>query len=181
MLTSLPDEWRSLAVEALKDELAGFDGWVLAGGCSVVRITGEDTRSHGDIDIGVFRSELEACLAVLGLGRVFLCVDGRHVVWTGGPVPAAVHDIWVTDRAGKFWALQVMVYDDEGDRVIYRRDRRISWAKRDHAIEVDGVRVLNPLVTVLFKTNKPHLEDKEAHDVSALIAHTAKAARRASG
>lgn len=173
-MSTLPTEWRPLPVEALKDELAGFDGWVLAGGCSVVRIIEKDTRAHGDIDIGVFRSELETCLAVLGRGRVFLCVDGQHREWMGEPVPVAVHDIWIADRAGKFWVLQVMVYDDEGDRVIYRRDRRISWAKRDHAVEVDGMRVLNPLVTVLYKTNKPAMEDKEVHDVMALIAHAAR-------
>ncbi|MBS0631706.1 MAG: hypothetical protein JSS11_07305 [Verrucomicrobia bacterium] len=173
-MNALPTEWRPLTVEALSGELNGFDSWVLAGGYSVARITGKDTRMHGDMDIGVFRSDLEACLAALGRGRVFLCLEGKHVAWVGGPVPAAVHDIWITDRAGKFWVLQVMVYDDEGDRVIYRRDRRISWAKRDHAIEVGGMRVLNPFVTVLFKTNKAQMEDKEVHDVMALIAYAAR-------
>jgi hypothetical protein len=174
-MSDLPTEWRPLAVEALAGELAEFRNWVLCGGYSVVRITGEDTRAHGDIDIGVFRSELAACLEALGRERVFLCLGGTHHAWQGGEVPADVHDIWITDRAKQFWVLQVMVFDDEGDRVVYRRDRRISWAKRHHAIEIGGVKVLNPLITVLFKTNKPHMEDKEAHDVMQLIAHAAEA------
>ncbi len=168
---SLPTVWRSLPVESLRTELSGFDAWVLGGGWSVVRITGADTRPHGDIDIGVFRSDLEACLTTLGRGRVFLCRDGSHHAWDGAKIPADVHDIWVTDLEGRYWVLQVMVFDDEGDRVIYRRDQRISWSKRHHAVEVDGLKVLNPLITFLFKANKPQMEDKEAHDLMRLIEH----------
>ena len=82
-------------------------------------------------------------------------------------------DIWITDRTRRFWVLQVMVFDDEGDRVIYRRDRRITWAKQHHSLEIGGIRVLNPMITFLFKTNKPHLEDKEVQDVMQLIRHLA--------
>lgn len=160
-----------MAVEALKVELTGFTDWVLCGGYAVARITGEDTRSHGDIDVGVFRSQLTQCLEVLGRERVQLCRDGAHVAWDGSAVPAEVHDIWITDRDRQFWVLQVMVFDDEADRVIYRRDRRISWPKVNHSIEVDGIRVLNPLVGFLFKTNKSRMEDKEVHDVMQLIKH----------
>lgn len=172
-MNSLPTEWRPLTLEGLKTEFAGFPDWVLCGGYAVARLTGEDTRSHGDIDVGVFRSQLTACLNVLGRERVFLCRDGTHHAWDGAEVPADVHDIWITDRAGAYWVLQVMVYDDEGDTVIYRRDRRLTWPKQYHSIELDGIKVLNPLITVLFKTNKPRLEDKEVHDVMKLIKHLA--------
>lgn len=170
-MSTLPTKWRPLPVERLKGELAGFDDWVLCGGYAVARLTGRDARPHGDVDIGVFRSQLEACLTVLGRGRVFLCRDGRHHAWDGAGIPAGVHDIRVTDLEGRYWVLQVMVFDDEGDRVIYRRDRRISWSKRHHAVEVDGLKVLNPLVTFLFKANKVQMEAKEAHDLMRLIAH----------
>lgn len=164
-------EWRPLPIDALAKELAGVSDWVLCGGYSVARITGRDTRSHGDVDIGIFRSQLHACLKVLGRERVFLCIDGRHQSWDGSGVPDAVHDIWVADRECRYWVLQVMVFDDEGDRVIYRRDRRISWLKRHHSMEIDGIKVLNPLITLLFKANKPQMEDKEVHDLMQLIAH----------
>ncbi|MEO6876621.1 MAG: hypothetical protein ABI222_17540 [Opitutaceae bacterium] len=163
-----------MPVAALKEELAGFPDWVLCGGYSVALITGADTRAHGDIDIGVFRSQLKDCLNALGRDRVQLCHYGAHEAWAGGEVPAEVHDIWITDRARRYWVLQVMVFDDEGGRVIYRRDQRISWAKKDHAIEVGGIRVLNPLITVLFKANKANMADKEAHDIMELIADAAK-------
>jgi len=172
-MKQLPTEWSPLQIEALKDELAGFSDWTLCGGHSVARITGEDTRSHGDIDVGVFRSQLSDCLNALGRDRVQLCQGGKHHAWDGGPIPDEVHDIWITDREQRYWVMQVMVYDDEGEEVIYRRDRRIRWAKRFHSIEIDGIKVLNPLITVLFKANKPTMEEKEVHDVMQLIKHMA--------
>lgn len=162
-------EWRTLALSAIQDEIPGFESWVLCGGYSVALWTGVDTRPHGDVDIGVFRSELAECLGRIGGDRVFLCRHGTHLPWDGGVVPQEVHDIWIADRTGKHWVLQIMVFDDEGERVFYRRDRRISWAKEHHCIEVAGMRVLNPFVTFLFKTNKTTMEEKEVHDVMQLI------------
>ena len=132
-------------------------------------ITGHDTRDHGDTDIGVFRSQLCDCLRVVGANRVFLCRNGAHERWSGRGVPEDVHDIWISDAEGSYWVLQVMVFDDEGDAVIYRRDRRIRWSKKHHSVSISGLRVLNPFITFLFKTNKTALEEKEIHDLVKLI------------
>ena len=169
-MSLLPEKWRPLALDKIQDELPGFENWVLCGGYSVALWTGVDTRSHGDIDIGVFRSELAACLNVIEPERVFICMRGSHCPWDGGEVPQEVHDIWIADRTKKHWVLQIMVCDDEDERVFYRRDRRLSWAKEHHSIEAGGIRVLNPFVTLLFKANKTTLEVKEVHDVMQLIA-----------
>src|SRR6266850_4003120 len=168
-MTRLPSIWRPLSVGAIKKELSGFNEWVLCGGHSVALIVGKDTRAHGDIDVGVFRSRLRDCLYTLGSERVFLCLRGVHHEWDGGNVPEEVHDIWIADKEREYWVLQIMVFDDDAERVYYRRDRRISWSKKSHAIEVDGIRVLNPFITVLFKSNKPALEEREIHDIMQLI------------
>jgi hypothetical protein len=47
-----------------------------------------------------------------------------------------------------------MVYDEDGDQVVYRRDTRIRWAKGAHSIIVRGVPVLHPVISLLFKLNK---------------------------
>jgi len=136
----------------------------------VALLTGSDTRSHGDTDIGIFRSQLAECLRIIGAERVFLCLRcGGHQAWNGRVVPPEIHDIWITDRAGDYWVLQVLVFDDEGDDVVYRRDRRIKWAKQHHFRTVDGLRLLNPFVTFLFKANKTSLQEKEVHDLIKLI------------
>ena len=164
-----PTEWRPLEIGRLAAELAGFADWGLCGGHSVALLTGEDTRSHGDIDIGVFCSQLGDCLRALGADRVFLCRQGAQHHWEGDAVPSDIHDLWITDASGRYWVMQLMVFDDEGGMVIYRRDRRVRWPKRCHHVRISGIQVLNPLVTLLFKANKARLEDKEVHDIVKLI------------
>ena len=165
--------WRPLAIEAIADVCGAFKDWVLCGGCSVALITGEDTRSHGDIDIGVYRSQLEECLHAIGRSQVFLC-QGDLVPWDGSAVPQAVHDIWISDKQHTCWIMQVMVYDDDGDRVIYRRNPGITWPKSCHSIQVHGMRVLNPYISFLFKANRAEMEPKEMHDLMKLIEHGAR-------
>jgi hypothetical protein len=165
----IPTAWRPLKVRAIQRELGGFQDWVLCGGHSVALLTGRDTRRHGDVDIGVFRSRAVSCLRVLGRERVFLCRNHRPVPWNGKDIPSNVHDIWIADWTGKHWVLQVMVFDDAGSNVIYRRDRRLRWPKSCHEVSVDGIRVLNPFVTFLFKANQAQLAAKEVHDLRKLI------------
>ena len=162
--------WQALPLAALQPELGPFEDWVLCGGHSVSLLTGRDERPHGDTDIGVLRSQLCECLSVFHPSRVFLCLDGQHHPWDGVDVPDEVHDIWIASDDLEHWVLQIMVFDDEGDTVIYRRDPRIHWPLENHFTVINGVRVLNPLVTFLFKANQMKLADKDAQDLSAMIA-----------
>ncbi len=162
--------WRPIAVEEIQSQLGSFRNWCLCGGKSLDWLIGRTTRPHGDTDIGLFRSNLGECLEQVGIGRVFLChPPGSFMPWNGGVVPEAVHDIWILDHTASHWILQIMVYDDEGDQVVYRRDTRIRWSKNSHSILVRGIPIVNPVVSTLFKLNKGKLEDKDCRDVQVLI------------
>src|SRR4051812_20701497 len=166
----MPSRWKPVALQDLQRSIGAFTDWTLCGGCSLDLILGAQIRSHGDIDIGVFRSALVSCLHAIGRERVFLCSSpGTQTPWDGESVPAAVHDIWVSDPPREHWVLQVVVFDDEGDKVMYRRDRRITWSKSNHSLKIGDIRVLNPFITFLYKTNKMKMEEKEIMDIIALI------------
>jgi hypothetical protein len=166
----MPSDWKPVALHELQRHIGSFTDWTLCGGCSLDLILGRQIRPHADIDIGVFRSQLTACLRSIGQEKIFLCSpQGRQTAWDGLTINANVHDIWVSDPLQEHWLLQIMVYDDEGDRVIYRRDRRICWSKKHHSLQIDEVRVLNPLITFLYKTNKTKIDEKEVTDITALI------------
>src|ERR1700674_224180 len=106
MRGSLPTEWKPVAFGNLQSELGNFRNWTLCGGCSVDHWAGRQTRPHGDIDVGVFRSELRECLKAIGQQRVYLCFPPEaQKPWQGGEVPESVHDIWITHSAGEFWVL----------------------------------------------------------------------------
>ena len=65
--------------------------------------------------------------------------------------------------------MQIMVFEDDGDRVFYRRDPRISWPKWSHSSSIDGLEVLNPLITFLYKANKLKMDEKDVMDIITCI------------
>ncbi len=165
-----PDRWQPLLVHEVQLELGTFHQWVLCGGCSIDWLMNRRTRQHTDLDIGVFRSDLSACLETIDVSRVYLCdPPGSLKRWGGEAVPEHVHDIWITDIARSNWILQLMVYDDENESVVYRRDRRISWPKEQHAIEIRNLKILNPVITLLFKLHRSDLRDKDCLDIISMI------------
>ena len=176
------DDWKPPAVEEIQEYLGDFCDWCLCGGVSLDRFLGRATRSHTDIDIGVFRSDITECLRAIGAGRAYLCCPSIGLApWEGGDVPEEVHDIWITDQSGSHWALQIMVYDDDGDTVIFRRNPPITWSKSAHTICLGDVRILNPLVTMLFKATSSSLEAKDAQDIGRLIEGMADVVARMNG
>tara|TARA_R110002111_G_scaffold2705_3_gene17903 strand:+ start:31705 stop:32274 length:570 start_codon:yes stop_codon:yes gene_type:complete len=162
--------WQSLLASHIQSSLGEFSEWVLCGGRSIDWIPGRTTRDHGDTDIGVFRSDLTACLSSFDQRRVYLCdPPGELKAWDGEAVPEDVHDIWITTKDESLWLIQLLVYDDTEETVVYRRDSRITWPKSEHAITIRGIRVLNPIVTLLFKLHRHELQNKDCRDVSTLI------------
>ncbi len=169
-MTPPTDRWLSLPLNEIQNSLGEFTGWVLCGGRSLDWLLGTETRSHGDTDVGVFRSELADCLRSLEQRRVYLCdPPGQLVAWKGEPVPEHVHDIWITSSDLSHWEIQLMVYDDSDGSVSYRRDPRIHWPREAHAITVRKIRILNPLITLLFKLHRRELQEKDCRDVAHLI------------
>jgi hypothetical protein len=173
-----PEErkWRAASAEEVPSILGNFEDWCLCGGHSVDLLAGRKTRDHGDIDIGVFRSDLSDCLNHIRPEQVFLCNPLR--AWDGKPVPPEVHDIWIADKDGDCWILQIMIFEDDGPEVVYRRDPRIRWSKCSHTIRIGDVRILNPAITQLFKCNQPEMQDKDADDMRVLIEERASQAVR---
>ncbi|MBE9080493.1 hypothetical protein IQ241_24965 [Romeria aff. gracilis LEGE 07310] len=165
-----PDSWQPLPIQDIQPLLGSFHRWVLCGGRSIDWWINRSTRQHADTDIGVFRSDLSACLDEMDPSRIYLCdPPGQLKRWDGKAVPAQVHDIWVTDTTHDHWILQLMIYDDDSEQVIYRRDCRITWSKHQHALTVRNLRILNPVITLLFKLHRSQLEDKDCLDVLSII------------
>ena len=176
---TVPIAWKPAAIHELQRHFGIFTDWTLCGGCSLDLIVGRQTRPHTDIDVGVFRSQLIACLHAIGRDQVFLCrpADSR-VLWDGSAIDPGVHDIWVSDRDRKYWLMQIMVFEDEGQRVFYRRDPRIWWPKRSHSSPIDGLQVLNPLITFLYKANKLKMDEKDVKDIITCIQAAPNQAKR---
>jgi hypothetical protein len=162
--------WNPLKLKEIQTEIGEFYEWCLCGGESVDLIVGKKTRKHGDIDIGVFRSDLIRCLTEIGNDRVFLADPPGHLKqWDGEVVPANVNDIWIASATLDSWVLQILVYSDDEENVYFKRDENIHWNKANHTCEIGGYQILNPFITVLYKSSRATIESKDAHDICLLV------------
>ena len=162
--------WELVDLFQISGLLEGFGNWVLCGGRSVDLLLGRQTRSHGDTDVGIFRSDIFDCLSQLKQTQPYLCDPPGHLVrWQGQAIDRHVYDVWLADRKRKKWVLQLMVFDDDAEFVFFKRNRRIKWNKAAHSLAVDGLAVLNPWITLLYKSNQTELEPKDVSDIVALI------------
>jgi hypothetical protein len=75
-------------------------------------------------------------------------------------------NIWIAHS--KSWVFQILIYDDDGDNVVFKRNNQIYWSKSAHYIVKDGTKVLNPLVTMLYKCTTK-MADKDIGDINLAV------------
>lgn len=164
------NKWKILSPDAIQAELGDFMDWFLCGGLSLDVYLGEKTREHGDTDIGIFSQDLAKCLEKISLKRVFVA-HGTLTPIKEWDKSKGFYNLWVADESGENWIFQIMICETDGKMVKYRRNSEISWPIEAHSIKIGKLKILNPLITFLFKANQKTLPMKDCADISALIRH----------
>jgi hypothetical protein len=156
--------WRALDLAGAVEFFRGFDRpWWLVGGWSIEAFTGA-AREHEDIDVSILACDAPAFREFVGdRWHLWTIVDGRLGPMTDGhpdlPTPDA--QIWVRRNASSPWVMDVPVTPDvDGlwqnkrlpDHVAPMDD--VTW------MTDDGVRVLAPEITLLFKARIDRTKDR---------------------
>jgi hypothetical protein len=163
-------KWEPVELPEIKTHVGNHANWFLCGGYSIDLFVGRQTRSHSDVDIGIYRSEIEDALRCVENGIVYVCdPPGSVTRWNGEPIPEHVNDIWVASSEEDCWILQILIFTDVGEKVVFKRDKNVSWTKAVHTIESKGYRILNPAITLLYKASRGKFEEKDAMDITTLI------------
>lgn len=160
--------WKPFTINELRKRLGQFDRWFLDGGLALDHYLGRSTRVHGDIDIGVLSTDTEALLATFidgglevydancGLDRVTLA---RHREQS--------YNYWISD--GDHYKVQILVYKEEGNHVVFRRSPAIKWPIESFTLTKGELRVVNPLVIYAFKITAKSVEQKDLTDITNLL------------
>jgi hypothetical protein len=161
--------WNPYTVKELTETLEGIDGWFLDGGHALDVFLGKVTRTHHDIDIGVFSSQVEPFLENILEKGLDVYVANRNLVKLN-PLgfKETDYNYWVSDESG--YRFQVLVYAVDEDFVHFRRNNGITWPKSEFLIRKNGVAVVNPLVSYAFKVTTKSVESKDIHDIAQLTA-----------
>ncbi len=160
--------WEPFSKFQLKELLLDLDCWFLAGGESIDHFFGKKSREHDDLDIGVFYDdlpELIGCLEAHGL-TVWACIEGELAKYNFDDLPEKVHNFWVSDDTA--YRFEILTYRTNDAGVIFRRNTDIIWERSAFTVEVDGFRVLSPMVSYAFKITSSDVRAKDLEDIQLL-------------
>ncbi|MET9200422.1 hypothetical protein [Gordonia sp. NPDC003585] len=153
--------WANVTPGDVSDLLGDFDRpWWVAGGWAIDAFTGTE-RDHEDLDLCVFRTDLDALLAAL---------DDRLHAWATGlqgslwpvtgeyPLPGDSTQLWLRADATSPWLLDVLLTPDDDGRWVHRRDG--SSAPLDEVTWRSGeIRYLDPEIVLMYKAKANRSKD----------------------
>jgi len=147
--------------------MRGFPAaWFVSGGWAIDLFLGEVTRSHSDIEIGIYRRDqqlLRAHLRAWSLSKAIACGDdGEWVSWPlGEELQLPVHQIKATRPDGEGREFEIFLNECSERDWISRRHagvaRRLGEAVMISAI---GIPFLVPEIQLLFKAKYRRAKDE---------------------
>jgi hypothetical protein len=160
--------WKPFTTDELTTMLINSDHWFLDGGHALDTFLRKTTRVHGDIDIGVLSTHSKELLDnFISKGFTVLIANRNLTPYVRDNDSSNDYNYWVTD--GENYKVQVLVYTYENSRVLFRRNKEVSWPIENFTLLVDNIKIINPFVSYAFKvTNKSPLP-KDLLDIDNLI------------
>jgi hypothetical protein len=153
--------WDPLTPEQVAALMRGLDiPWWIAGGWALDLFLGHGTRAHNDIEIAVFRGDVEKVRAHLKGWEHFIAEKGTFTPWRGA-LPPSAHELWSRERGHETWQLEILIEERDDDRWFYRRDRDIGAHTKDIGrTTADGIPYIRPDIQLLYKSKAPRAVDE---------------------
>jgi hypothetical protein len=142
--------------------------WCLSGGHAIDEFLGFTSRAHGDIDVTVAREDWPVVHAALRpVLDVWVARDGDLHSTDTTAVDADVDNLWVRQRGGGPWQLQVNLEDITGDVWSYRRNPKVTLPVSQASWWSGRLWCIAPSVQLLWKAKAPL--EKDEHDYALAV------------
>ncbi len=155
--------WRPLSVAEAREVFAPLEiPWWIAGGYAIEAFTGV-RRHHEDIDVSVFRRDLE---------RLKTGLKDRYHIWAAGPdglcplddkqmkMPESADQVWLREHALAPWRADVLLNPDADGDWVSRRNPSFAAPLDEVTWTRDGVRYLRPEIALAFKAKRARPKDE---------------------
>lgn len=173
-----PDSWRPADPQTAAAWFSPLRApWWIAGGWAIDLYLGQQTRLHGDLDVGILRRDLGIVRAQLADWEMFEAKDDVLTPLRAGDDPRAnVHSLWCRPAGTAFWVMELML-DDEADGLwVYRRLPTVRRARSEViSRNAAGLPYLAPEVQLLYKAK--WLRPKDQADFDAVVPRLSEQAR----
>jgi Aminoglycoside-2''-adenylyltransferase len=134
--------------------------WFIAGGWAIDLAIGKKTREHEDIDIVVFRENIQDVLDYFKNWEIGVALPGEHRLETVVSKDQAMPPRFGLHVRNDTDFVEVLLTDRVEDRAIFRRDPSIIFPVSDF-IKTDAMnrRYITPEWQLLFKSKSPRESD----------------------
>ncbi len=164
-------DWQPLDIQETVNLMNGFEPlWMIAGGYALELFVGKPYREHGDMDIQVLRGSQLALQEYLQGWDLYFAKDRVLHHWPDGLwLESPIKDIWGRKKGHKYWQLQIMLFEQQNEFWIYRRDKRVRKNLASIVKQTaEAIRYLAPEVQLLYKS-KPPLRSKDQLDFEVCL------------
>lgn len=135
--------------------------WWLSGGLALDQFLGFTSRAHGDIDVGVGRSDWPLVQSALSPALdIWVAHEGALFAIDEGKVDEAVHSLWARENGKAPWRVQFNLEEVTDGIWRYRRDSRIQLPLDGLTWHSGQLRCIRPAVQMLWKSRTPTAKDE---------------------
>lgn len=148
--------------------MTGFEGkWCIAGGWAIDLSLDKETRTHGDIEILVFREDQEILKNHLAEWKISKMDEGKLSAWEHEYLELPIHELHATHRVtGQ--KLEILLNEKDEDNWLFRRDNRIKKPLSEIInFSKSGILYLRPEIVLLYKAKLN--DSKDTHDFNEAI------------
>lgn len=173
--------WEPLSLDDTAEllESVSFPWWI-CGGWAIDLFVGQQTREHGDLEVGALHRDQCALFAALEGFEIHAARDGTLSRLTSEQrdrgLPAEYHGFWCRPHGAEAFALELLLnHGGDGDW-IFRRNPTIRRPLEEVVHRTrDGLPYLAPEVQLLFKAKA--LRARDQHDFEQALPRLSAGAR----
>lgn len=169
--------WKVRTPREAANFLSGYSGrWWVAGGWAIDAFTGT-ARTHGDLDIGIPRSEAESFIKFVGtILDVWAAAGSLTPLPTdGSSVPEDCGNLWLRASGADPWEYDVLLDDVREQTWVYKRSPHITRPLSDCLWSGNGITYLRPEIQLLLKAK--HARPKDAFDFERCLPNLDESSR----
>lgn len=151
------------ALKAVPYLMRGFPSfWCVAGGWAIDLYLGRVTRSHGDVELAIFRQDQSLLHTHFSDWRFGKVAAGHLTDWVSGEyLSPPIHEIHARTNTGPPLSLEFLLNDRVADAWAFRRNLSVTLPldqaiRRGHA----DFPILNPGIVLLFKAKNSREKDE---------------------
>lgn len=135
--------------------------WFVVGGWAIDLFLGSPSRSHDDLEIGIFRSDQDCLRSHLHGWHFVKAVHGSLENWQEGEwLNLPVHEIHAKSESCQLQELEILLQEESDVQWIFRRNKAIRADSRNIVlVSQDGIPFLSPEIVLLYKAKQPRRKD----------------------